>query len=340
MTMAAFRRRPLGAAVMMLVALACAGEDLTLPGDPPGEATRLEVVQQPSTVVQSRVGLSEQPRVQVVDADGQPVDAEGITILASLASEDATLGGTRQAVTDESGVATFSDLWIDGPEGTYRLVFSAPGLVSIESREITIQAGELPAIIRIVEQEPDESDVGRSVRIEVAIEPANGSGAPTGDFEVRASTGEECLGDAEGLWCEFIFHSPGERALTAYYLGDGTFGEATSEPVNHVVNDVPNPTRTEIGVAPDPSPVGSPVTVYITVRGVGGSPVRGRVVVYGPGTRRCGEGPRPGSVELGADGEATLEVTGVPEGTHLFRGCFLGSPGASPSEDIATVTME
>ena len=196
-----------------------------------------------------------------------------------------------------------------------------------------------PEPLRIVSQTPNPSDVGRAVLFAVDLGDGRG-GEHERPIEIRASTGERCTGNDRDLQCEIVFDAPGTRTVTAHYPGDDAFDAAVSEPVTHVVNDVENPTRTIIGVGPDPSPAGEPVTVWITVRAEGGAPAHGRVVVYGPGSRACGDGPLAGGVELGADGEATITVNGLQQGWHYFRGCFLGGPGFSPSEDGASVTME
>ena len=195
-----------------------------------------------------------------------------------------------------------------------------------------------PEGIRIVDQRPSPSEVGRAVLFVVDL------GAPRGEhekpIEIRSSTGERCAGNDRDLQCEIVFNSAGSRNITAHYPGDDTFEPASSEPVTHTVNDVANPTRTIIGVGPDPSPAGSPVTVWITVRSHEGAPARGYVNVYGPGTEACGDGPLAGGVELNAAGQGTVTVDGLPEGWHYFRGCFTGGPGFSPSEDGASVTMQ
>lgn len=196
-----------------------------------------------------------------------------------------------------------------------------------------------PETLRIVRQSPDPSAVGRAVLFVVDLGTAHGTGEHTRPIEIRASTGERCTGNDRDLQCEIVFDSPGTRSVTAHYPGDERYEPAVSEPVEHTVEAVPNPTRTTIGVGPDPSPAGSPVTVWITVRAEGGAPARGKVVVYGPGTSACGVGPVAGDVELDSQGKATVSIENLPAGYQYFRGCFVGSPGFSPSEDGASVTM-
>lgn len=197
-------------------------------------------------------------------------------------------------------------------------------------------AGEQP-LITIVDHGPSPSNVGRAVRFRVALGTNDEGKALTGEFEIRSSGGEGCTGNHVDLQCEIVFDAPGAHTVAAHYAAPGI--SAVSEPVTQQVDDVPFPTRTIIGVGPDPSPPGAPVTVWITVRGEGGAPARGRVEVYGPGTSACGEGPHAGGTELDAQGQGRITVTGLPVGWHYFRGCFTGSPGFSPSEDGASVTI-
>lgn len=206
--------------------------------------------------------------------------------------------------------------------------------------DLTLPGGAAtpPEDIRIVDQRPSPSDVGRAVLFVVELGAA--AGEHERPIEIRSSTGERCAGNDRDLQCEIVFNSAGSRTITAHYPGDYTYDAASSEPVTHTVNAVANPTRTIIGVGPDPSPAGAPVTVWITVRSHEGAPAQGYVNVYGPGTEACGDGPLAGGVELNSEGQGTITVDGLPEGWHYFRGCFTGGPGFSPSEDGASVTME
>ncbi|MCG5643178.1 thrombospondin type 3 repeat-containing protein [Flavobacteriaceae bacterium LSUCC0859] len=68
--------------------------------------------------------------IQVKDASDNNVTQAGITITAGVQSGTATLSGTLEVETDANGVATFTDLTINGT-GDQELKFTAPGLDTV-----------------------------------------------------------------------------------------------------------------------------------------------------------------------------------------------------------------
>ncbi|MGH7517148.1 MAG: Ig-like domain repeat protein [Gemmatimonadales bacterium] len=301
-----------------------------------GERPRLDVITQPSASARTGVEFARQPRVRVEDIDNE--DRDGIGVVAALATGTGELRGTTRRETNGSGVAEFTDLRIDGPPGSYTLLFTAVGVDGAASAPIQLTAGKSPSTIRILEHTPDPSDVGRSVFVRVAVEAANGGSAPDGAFRVSASTGETCNGQAETGTCEFIFNSPGSRTLVARFLGSDDFEASESAPVSHTVNPVVNPTRTTIGTDPDPSRVGQAVTIFITVRGSDDERPRGAVVLYDQSVR-CGSGEFLGQVNLNGNGQATFTTTQLAVGFHVIRACYTGTSEFAPSEDIANQTV-
>ncbi len=300
------------------------------------ERPRLNVITQPSSSARTGVVFGRQPRVRLEGVEDS--DRDGIDVVAALASGSGALRGTTRRETNGSGVAEFTDLYVDGPPGAYTLRFSADGADGATSAPIEVTAGKTPTTIRIVQHSPDPSNVGQSVFVRVAIEAGSGGGTPDGPFTVTASTGELCNGDAEVGTCEFNFSSPGTRTLVGRYPGSDSFEASESEPVSHSVNQVANATRTTIGTAPDPSEEGDQVTVFITVRGSGDEDPRGTVLIYDQ-SPRCGEGELLGQVELDDDGEARFRTRQLEIGFHVIRACYAGTSEFAPSEDIANQTV-
>ena len=77
--------------------------------------------------------------VRMQDAFGNAVPQEGVVVNAAIAS--GPVGGTLAGVTattDGTGAATFSDLRITGPDGSYSLRFTASGANGVTSRPITL----------------------------------------------------------------------------------------------------------------------------------------------------------------------------------------------------------
>jgi hypothetical protein len=111
----------------------------------PASATQLAFVQQPTATV---AGLPITPAVtvQLRDVGGNPVAQAGVTIMISLSSGTGALGGTLSQVTDASGLATFSNLWIN-LVGSKQLTAASAGLTSALSSAFTITAAAAVNIV-------------------------------------------------------------------------------------------------------------------------------------------------------------------------------------------------
>ncbi|TFG43313.1 MAG: hypothetical protein E4H41_09495, partial [Gemmatimonadales bacterium] len=105
-----------------------------------GAAARLQVQTEPSTSAQSGVPLATQPAVRLTDVFGNAVNTSGTVVTAGLASGSGTLGGTLTATT-VSGVATYTNLAVTGPSGTYTIRFTSGSLTPDTSAVIAIGAG-------------------------------------------------------------------------------------------------------------------------------------------------------------------------------------------------------
>jgi hypothetical protein len=97
----------------------------------------LSVTTQPSSSATSGVVFPQQPVIQLRDGTGGTFARSGITVTASKASGGGTLGGTLTAVTNASGVATFTNLKLTG-SGAHTLQFTATGYTSVTSQTITV----------------------------------------------------------------------------------------------------------------------------------------------------------------------------------------------------------
>ena len=107
----------------------------------PGNPTQVAIITQPSSSAVNSAALGTQPKVELRDFYGNPTLDDGVTVTAALATNPGgTLGGTLTASTVD-GEATFSNLKITGPTGTYSLKFSSPNLSGGTSGPITLAAG-------------------------------------------------------------------------------------------------------------------------------------------------------------------------------------------------------
>jgi hypothetical protein len=104
-----------------------------------GAATKVTISQQPSSSAVSGELLGTQPKAQLQDAFGNNVASANVAITADLnPAGNFTLQGTTTRTTNASGRADFTDLNITGPTGTTALRFSASGLTSVTSSNISV----------------------------------------------------------------------------------------------------------------------------------------------------------------------------------------------------------
>jgi hypothetical protein len=115
-------------------------------GITPGTATKLVMVTQPSGTAAAGVAFATQPSVKLQDAWDNDVTAQVVAVTAGLASGDPALAGTLTRNT-VGGVATFSDLRIDGAAGSRTLSFSGGSLAGTTSGSVVVGAGAA-AVIR------------------------------------------------------------------------------------------------------------------------------------------------------------------------------------------------
>ena len=105
---------------------------ITLTSAPP--ARTMVITAQPSAGAESGITLTRQPVIRVDGEDGQPV--AGVPVTASVTG--ATISGIATVTTGASGEASFTDLTLSGPSGSYKLVFSSPNAAPVESAAINL----------------------------------------------------------------------------------------------------------------------------------------------------------------------------------------------------------
>jgi len=103
--------------------------------------TALSVDVQPSGVTSS-IAFTRQPRIVLRDVNGARVFQRNVLITASLGSGSGELQGTKSALTDSTGSATFVDLSLVGT-GPHSVQFSSTELASARSDIVTLPPFEL-----------------------------------------------------------------------------------------------------------------------------------------------------------------------------------------------------
>ena len=106
-----------------------------------GDAATLTVTQQPTAPASNGAALATQPKVTVKDAYENPVANVTVTA-AETASQNWTLGGTKTATSDASGVATFEGLTATSTAAvtSASITFTATGITGIPSNTFDIPA--------------------------------------------------------------------------------------------------------------------------------------------------------------------------------------------------------
>ncbi len=124
-------------------------------------------------------------------------------------------------------------------------------------------------VVNIVGDTPDPSELGAAYTVSATV---SGAGAtPTGSVTIGDGT-DSCVATLAGGSgnCALTSTTAGAKTLTANYSGDGNYATG-SDTDSHVVNQG-TPTVLITGDTPDPSQVGSPITVSATVTGLGTTP--------------------------------------------------------------------
>jgi hypothetical protein len=143
-----------------------------------GSAGRLTVTRQPSASAQSGVAFAVQPQVQLQDVNGNSVAQAGIAVTASLGSgPGGTLIGSVTAATNGAGLATFSNLGLNGPAGSYTLNFAGTNLTGATSDPVAIGAGSASRLDLAVPPSATASS-GSPLATQPAIQLVDAAGNP------------------------------------------------------------------------------------------------------------------------------------------------------------------
>ena len=145
-----------------------------------GAVPQLLVATQPSPSAVSGEVFARQPVIQLEDGTGQPGEA-GVEVAVSVSG--ATLSGTTTALSDEGGVARFTNLALTAPDGAYILVFQADGYAGVQSNEVVVSGAPVETgRLVIVTQPSAQADNGEALVQQpvVRAEDANGDPLPAG----------------------------------------------------------------------------------------------------------------------------------------------------------------
>lgn len=294
-----------------------------------GTAAALAITAAPSTGL-SGVPLSPQPGIRLVDASGNTVQTTGTVITAALASGAGSLGGTLTAAT-VGGTATFTDLSISGPPGSYTLEFTSGALTRVPTPVITLGVGGSAKLVMVVQpsaltanavpfaQQPAvqvQDAGGNPVAGVVAVTAAIASGGGTLGGTVTIDTDANGLAAFDGL---AITGTVGVRTLSFASTGlssavSTSITVTAGAPIQMAVNagDGQN-AAVGTAVATDPS---------VVVRDVSGNPVEGVSVTFA----------------VASGGGSVLPVTAVATNASGIAAAASWTLGAAAGANTLTAT--
>jgi hypothetical protein len=292
-----------------------------------GSANKLVFIVQPTDRI---VGETFSPaiKVQVQDAGGNPVLLGGSGTITLTSSVPGTLTG--DASEDPFlGTATFSNLALAKAGANYTLTAFTSGLFSATSASFDV--AQASTTTTITGQSPNPSVAGQNFTVSYNVDPvAPGAGSFTGSVTVSDGT-TSCTGGVTSTGtgsCVLNLPTVGSHQLTATYSGDDNFLTSASSSVAHTVNKA-STTITIVADAPDPSVVGSAVSIEWTLESPGSATPDGTVqLTVSGGTETCSA-----SAVLGT---GSCELTFTVNGSRTITASYAGDANHNGDTDTET----
>jgi hypothetical protein len=264
-----------------------------------GSAGKLRLTVQPSASAALGVPFARQPRVQLLDNLDNPVPQAGRAVSVAIATgpAGATLTGQHTRETDATGLASFADLAISGPAGTYTLSFAGADLASVTSASISLTSGQANATRSRVDAEPETFPVAGGTS-SVTVTALDELGSPVANASVVPTVDRS--GDATFQPATRTSDENGRAAfsLSAKKAGRYIVGGRVNA-IALVAKDTVTAVRIASAIAITSNhaqavQVLSPVTVSWTVSSAQPTRLNGSVTVSENGQARCG-GPLAGA---------------------------------------------
>jgi hypothetical protein len=151
-----------------------------------GGASKLVIATEPSAAVPSGAALAQQPVVKIEDSGGNIVTSNTSTVTATFTSGGLTVANASVAAV--AGVATFTNLTLNAPAGSYTLTFSDGSFAAATSTSITVGVGTAAQLVLTTQP---SSSVANSVALAqqpvVKVEDSGGNIVTTNTSTVTAS---------------------------------------------------------------------------------------------------------------------------------------------------------
>ncbi len=256
------------------------------------------------TAADPNVAFAQQPRIQLVESNGQDVSTSGVTVTASLVavSGSGTLGGTTTATTNASGVATFTDLSISAT-GTYVVNFSTSAYGTIGQRLVVVQ---LQSRTLTITTSYSSSYLFNASIPSVSATASAGSGSISytsltqGVCTVNVSTGVVSIVD------------DGVCTVRAAIASDGTYVSATSTTASFTVNRISRSISIDVNSYSSSYTLPATGPTLQSVVSAGG----GSVTFTSSNSSVCQVGVSTGVVTFLGGGTCTLTASVVASGAY------------------------
>jgi hypothetical protein len=295
-----------------------------------GDAAKLGFIVTPSVTVQAGVPWIQQPKIQLLDAGGNPVTTNRVNVAANVQVGGDTLGGDKDVLT-VNGVATFSDLSVEGDVGPRTIRFRIPSVSgSAITFNLTVVAGPASQITAASDQS-QTGTAGQAVAEPPSVLVRDKFGDPVSGvpvtFAITAGTGSISPTTAVTTGTD------GTATLDSWTLGSGTntvtatASGLSGSPVtfNATAGAVGTTTSVSDG-APNPSVAGQSVDFTATVVASGGGTPTGNVVFSVDGSNKPAQA-------LNGSGQATLTVAFSNAGPHTVGAAYSGGGIFAASSD-------
>ncbi|MFN8532106.1 MAG: Ig-like domain-containing protein [Dehalococcoidia bacterium] len=242
-----------------------------------------------------------------------------VTFAGPLSGASATFGGQPQAVVTATNGLAQAQPAANLVVGSYQVSATA-GAASPAAFSLTNLIRQTTTSIS---SGPNPSLVGAMVTVTASVTASGGT--PGGTIAINADTGESCQVAAPGGSCTLTLNSLGVRTLTASYGGDTQHAQSsaqTSQVVTQSGGGTIVQTSTTVSTSPNPSVVGTPITVTASVLAPSGSPT-GTITVTVDTGQNCQIAAPSGNCQL------TLNTVGQRTVTANYSGGGVYTPSGA-----------
>ncbi|MBK7785828.1 MAG: Ig-like domain repeat protein [Gemmatimonadetes bacterium] len=310
-----------------------------------GSGTALTLEVPPPATAQSGVPLSPAPVLQVRDGAGNAVPQAGVAVSVTIATgAGGVLAGTDTVLTNAAGVATFSNLQLVGPVGSYTLAFGATGLAGVTASPLTLAAG--PAAQLVLQTQPaTTAQSGVALTTQPVVQLQDGGGNPVAQAGVTVTASIASGGGSLGGTVQVATDAQGIATFTDLALsgtaGSRTLGFAASglsgATSNAIALGAGAPASLAITAGNNQTATaGSPVAIdpQVQVTDLSGNPVAGVSVTF---TVTGGGGTAAAVAQTDASGFAAVTWTlGGTAGANSLDASAALSGGTSTVSFTAT----